>query len=466
MSAKEETIMEEERVRFICKRTVVSTKQVEPGQLYRLSVLDHVMEPNHIRLVYYYRCSKTREPGEITKKLRESLAYTLNCYPIITGRLVKEIDGTDEKNELNRQWKVKSNDSGMRMVEARATGTVEEWLRNVNREEELKLVHWEDIYHDLPYYWSTFYVQVTEFESGGLAIGLSCSHLLADSVCAMMFIRAWADLTLTRNMMAPPLFHSLPPRRFANHRLIANNNQLLSHYIKSCALTATPSNVAKDRMVTVTLLFPDPLVRARNNEPGVSAFEILAGVFWVCVSLAKGKRNEFMDMSLCVDVRKLLRLDQSYFGNCMVYHKVHYSKPVKTKDRLLSLSHAVQEIHKTTKRLDYDTVMDLIEWLSSNNSNPISNGSDLVCANLENMASSRPMMFEEDLILSHVSCYVEGPVAGGGQFIVLPSPSCEGPMSRVVMVSLPSREMVKVLDDDLLLSFAPVLLMDYTKQTY
>ncbi|KAG7541047.1 Transferase [Arabidopsis thaliana x Arabidopsis arenosa] len=452
--------MEEDRVRFICKRTVVSTRSMEPGRLYRFSVLDHVMEPNHIRLVYYYRSSKTREPGEITKKLRESLAYALNCYPIVTGRLVKEIDGTEEKEDVSGRWKVKSNDAGMRMVEARATGSVEEWLRNVNREEELKLVHWEDMYH-LHYYWSTFCVQVTEFESGGLAIGLSCSHLLADPVCAMMFIRAWADLTLSRSMMAPPLFHPLPPRRFANHRLISNN-QLVSHYIKSCSLTASPSNVTEGHMVTVTFLFPDPLVRAGENEPRISTFEILAGLFWVCVSRAKGKRNELMDMSLCLDVRKLLRLDQGYFGNCMVYHKVPYSKPVKTKDTLLI--HAVQEIENITKKLDYDTVMDLIEWLSSSNNGAISNGSDLVCTNLENMSYSRPMMFEEDLVLSHVSCYVEGPVAGGGQVIVLPSPPGKGPMSRVVMVSLPQREMVKVVEDELLLSFSPVVIMENTEQ--
>ncbi|KAG7617761.1 Transferase [Arabidopsis thaliana x Arabidopsis arenosa] len=459
MFAKEKTIMEEDRVRFICKRTVVSTRSIEPGRLYQLSVLDHVMEPNHIRLVYYYRCSKTREPGEITKKLRESLAYTLNCYPIVTGRLVKEVDGMEENKDLSQRWMVKSNDAGVRMVEARATGSVKEWLRSVNREEELKLVHWEDMYH-LQYYWSTFCVQVTEFESGGLAIGLSCSHLLADPVCAMMFIRAWADLTLSRSMMAPPLFHPLPPRRFSNQRLISNN-QLLSHYIKSCSSTAPLSNVTEDHMATVTFLFPDPLVRAGENEPRISTFEILAGLFWVCVSRAKGKRNELMDMSLCLDVRKLLRLDQSYFGNCMVYHKVPYSKPVKTKDKLLF--HAVQEIENITKRLDYDTVMDLIEWLSSNNG-AISNGSDLVCTNLENMSHSRAMMFEEDLALSHVSCYVEGPVAGGGQVIVLPSPPGKEPMSRVVMASLPQREMVKVIADELLLSFSPVVIIENTKQ--
>ncbi|XP_010438318.1 PREDICTED: rosmarinate synthase-like [Camelina sativa] len=462
MFAKEKTIMEEDCVRFICKRTVVSTRSIEPGRLYKFSVLDHVMEPNHIRLVYYYRSSKTREPGEITKKLRESLAYTLNCYPIVTGRLVKETDGKEEKEDVNPRWKVKSNDAGVRMVEARAAGSVEEWLRSVNREEELKLVHWEDMYQ-LHYYWSTFNVQVTEFESGGLAIGLSCSHLLADSVCAMMFIRAWADLTLSRSMMAPPIFHPLPPRRFVNERVISNN-QLLSQYIKSCSLMVSPSNVTEDHMVTVTLLFPDPLVRAGDNEPGISTFEILAGLFWICVSRAKGKRNELMDMSLCLDVRKLLRLDQSYFGNCMVYHKVPYSKPVKTKDKMLLLFHAVEEIQNITKRLDYDTVMDLIEWLGSNNNGAISNGSDLVCTNLENMSHPRPMMFEEDLVLSHVSCYVKGPVAGGGQVIVLPSPSGKGQKSRVVMVSLPEREMVKVVEDELLLSFSPVVIMKNTKQ--
>ncbi|KAJ0251900.1 hypothetical protein HA466_0127920 [Hirschfeldia incana] len=428
--------MEEDRVRLICKRTVVSTKPVEQGRLYRFSVFDHVMEPNHIRLVYYYQSSKTREPGEITKKLRESLAYTLNCYPIVTGRLVKETDGMEEK-----RWKVKSNDAGVRMIEARATGTVEEWRRSVTKEGELKLVHWEDMYH-LPYYWSTFYVQVTEFESGGLAIGLSCTHLLADPVCAMMFIRTWADFTLTRNMMTPPLFHSLPPRRFANHKL--SNNQLVSHYINSCSLAAPPSNITEDSMVTITLLFPDPMVQAGENEQGISEFEILYGLFCVCVSQAKGKRNELTDMSLCLDVRKLLRLDQSYFGNCMVYHKVHYSKPVNTEDRLWLLSYVVQEIHNVTKGLDYDTVMALVEWLGSNNKSLISNGSDLVCTNLENMRNPSPMMFEEDLILSHLSCYVEGPVTGGGQVIVLPSPPSEGPMSRVVMVTLPRREMVKI----------------------
>lgn len=86
----------------------------------------------------------------MTEKLRESLAETLSSFQIVTGRLVKSAEG---------YWMIKCNDAGMRMVEARAKGSVVEYLQNVNRDKELELVHWEDMFHK-PYFWSTFYVKV------------------------------------------------------------------------------------------------------------------------------------------------------------------------------------------------------------------------------------------------------------------------------------------------------------------
>ncbi|TKY58172.1 hypothetical protein E2542_SST15228 [Spatholobus suberectus] len=101
------------------------------------------------------------------------------------------------------------------MVEAKAKGSVEGWLTNLDREKEFQLVYWEDMFHK-PYYWSTFYVQLTEFEEGGLAIGLSCVHLLADSTCATTFMKAWADISLGNKMTTPPLFLPLSPRTPGN----------------------------------------------------------------------------------------------------------------------------------------------------------------------------------------------------------------------------------------------------------
>ncbi|CAI9759672.1 unnamed protein product [Fraxinus pennsylvanica] len=125
-------------VSFICKRTVISTKPVQPGKFCPLSVLDRVMERNYLHIVLYYQSPVERKPGELTKKLREANAEMLSSFPIITGRLLKTPEG---------HWTIKCNDAGMRMVEARAKGSVEEWLQNLDREKELQLVHWEEMFH-------------------------------------------------------------------------------------------------------------------------------------------------------------------------------------------------------------------------------------------------------------------------------------------------------------------------------
>ncbi|XP_010525926.1 PREDICTED: protein ECERIFERUM 26-like [Tarenaya hassleriana] len=451
--------MGDDRVKFICKRTVVSTKPVEPGKSYRFSVFDRVMEPNHIRLVFYYKCPNAKKPGETTKKLRESLAEALTCFPMITGRLVKD--------EGERGWKVRCNDAGVRMIEARASGTVEEWLGNVDTEEELRLVHWEEIYHgSSSYFWSTFYVQITEFEGGGFAIGLSSSHLLADPICATTLLGAWAEATLApTTMAASPLVHQLPSCRPRNEKADPKpyDNHLLKHYINSCSSQPSSFNPTNNDFTTVTLLFTDPMIRAmaRANGMKISPFEATVGLIWTCMSRAKGMRDELMGMSLCLDVRMTLNVNENFFGNCMVYHKLQNTKRSSVTTTGDILSHAIEEIRRTTKEIDYDSVMDLIEWLRiKDHIDPIRNGSDMVCTNLENLMDLGHTRFEEEMTLKHVSCYVEGPAVGGGRVTVLPPLSTgEGPMSRVAMITLPRTLIAKVLSDELLQTFHPIVLM-------
>ncbi|GLT60915.1 hypothetical protein SLA2020_336550 [Shorea laevis] len=72
-------------VTYTCKRTVVSSKPVQPGKHCSLSVLGHKMEKSHVRMVYYYRWGRgegecEEEAGEITKRLRESLSEMLTHF--------------------------------------------------------------------------------------------------------------------------------------------------------------------------------------------------------------------------------------------------------------------------------------------------------------------------------------------------------------------------------------------------
>lgn len=138
------------QVSFICKRTVISTKPVEPRKFSPLSVLDRIMERSHLCIVLYYNLPTRRRPGELTKQLKESISEMLSSFPVVVGRLLRTPEG---------QWSIKCNDAGVRLVEAKVNSTVEEWLHNVDSEKELSLVHWEEMSHK-PYFWSPFYVQV------------------------------------------------------------------------------------------------------------------------------------------------------------------------------------------------------------------------------------------------------------------------------------------------------------------
>ncbi|KAI9073979.1 hypothetical protein K1719_044043 [Acacia pycnantha] len=451
-----------EEVRYICKRTVVSTKAVEAGKYFPLSVLDRQMENNRIRMVYYYPTSppEADKIGEMTKKLRNSLAETLTFFPIITGRLIKD----DDKGH----WKVNCNDAGVRMVEGKAKGSVHRWLKHVNREKELQLLYCEPMFRK-PYFWSTFYVQITEFEEGGIAIGLSFSHLLADTTCATKFMHAWADILSMNKMSAPPLFHPLPSRRLGNknpnHQPYLN---LINHYKSSTSKPIISATEAK--YTTISFGFSNEMVRTcmsmvqSPGGPTPSPFEALAGLFWVCLSMIRGmnKNNGLVDMSICLDVRKALGLDYGFFGNCMVYNKVHArDSENNNNNRLAQAASSIREV--VSKMNGSEGIMDLIEWLEDNddgliNCPTMTNCHDLICADIGEV---NPYLtrFEGEFEPIRVSYYVE-PVLEEGQVLIMPASSKEGPLSRVVMVTLRDQdEAIKLREDELISHLGPATSM-------
>lgn len=303
--------------------------------------------------------------------------------------------------------------------------------------------------------------QITEFEGGGLAIGLSCTHLQADPTCATVFIKAWADTTLAHKMRAPPHFHPLPPRRpgnkIPNHK---PNTSLIDHYK---FLIHNSTAFTQPKHTTVALAFSHHMVKAcmglaqTTSEPGPSPFEALAGLFWVCVSKVKGLRNGLVNMSICTDARKALGLDRGFFGSCMVYNKVD-SEGLKEQE----LSQAAIAVGEVVAKMDVEGVMDLIEWLQHNDSQspPLMNN-DLICSSLE-AVDPYSIKFVEEFEPVRVSYYVE-PVFGIGQVFIFPAPAGEGPFGRVVMVTLPEDEAGKLCEDELILQFSPTILMGVNK---
>ncbi|XP_012855779.1 PREDICTED: rosmarinate synthase-like [Erythranthe guttata] len=372
-----------------------------------------------------YRFPARKTAGELTDKLRESISDMLSYFPMVTGRLLRTSDG---------DWTVKCNDAGLRMVEAKVMkGSVEKWLRNVDRKKELKLVHWEEMFYK-PYFWSTFYVQITEFEGGGLAIGLSCTRLLSDPICATMMIKAWADTTLIGEITSPPLFRLLPvPNRNTNHHSSSLIDRHKS-YLTSSPVPKSDSNTKQ--ITTITLQFNQETVKklciamvndVNGRGPGPTPFQALAGLFWTCISRAKGMKRGLVDMSVCLDMRKALGLDKGFFGN--------------------------------SKRWDWTRAFSETPWCT------ISGCDDdhLICVDLENV-DCYSAVFEENVVPIRVSYYMDGPGVGAGQILVMPAPGGgDGPESRVVAVTLPEDEAEKVLEDSLIRQLGPITLMGLNK---
>lgn len=306
--------------------------------------------------------------------------------------------------------------------------------------------------------------QLTEFEEGGLAIGLSCTHLLADPTCATRFIKAWADISLGKKMIVPPTFHSLPSRSPGNKR--PNNNpymELINHYKSS--IEKSISVLKEERYTTISLGFSDHMVQAcisMAQTTGPSSrtptpFEALSSLFWVTLSKIKRLRNGLIDMSICLDVRKALSLDHGFFGNCMLYNKVHIEGNLGESNKFSQAASAIRDV---MAKMDTEGTMDLIEWFENNgvNSPTMMNSHDLVIASLEGEDPYLAVFHQDWLKPLRVSYYIE-PVLGEGQVLILSAPHEEGPLGRVAMVTLKEEEAIMLCEDELILQLSPTIFM-------
>jgi len=268
-------------------------------------------------------------------------------------------------------------------------------------------------------------------------------------------MKAWADISMVNKMITPPLFHHLPPRRPPNRNPNHHLHMELIHHYKS--LIEKPNSTKETMYTTISMGFSNPMVQAcmsmaQPNGP-IPPFEALAALFWVSLSKVKGLRNRLVDMSICLDMRKVLGLDCTFFGNCMVYNKVN------VEGNNYKFPQVVRAISDVVAKMDTEAIINLTEWLENNdvNSPTMMNNHNLVCTSLEGM-DPYLTVFPDLFKPIHVSYYIE-PVVGEGQVLILPGLPEEGPLSRVAMVTLRKEEAIKLCEDDLISQFSPTILM-------
>ncbi|KAL8541999.1 hypothetical protein ACS0TY_003019 [Phlomoides rotata] len=430
------------RAKVHSKLSVVSGKPTEPGKIHKFSAVDRAMGLHTVHAVFYYGSNPFQE-GPLASdldNLRVTLSQLLDQYPVVTGRLERGPDGA---------WQVKCTDAGVRMLQANVSVTLDEWLTSADASEERDLTVWEEMPHD-PIFWSPFRIQVSNFKCGGLAIGLSCTHMHADITSATMLIRSWTEVHRGLPSTHPPIFH-LPP--LSPSPSISINPSY--SFPTNCN---TPSKLA-----TATMKFPASTLKKRLSQlrtqcPDATPFDVLAALFWSCIASHQQDAKK-RAISICVDSRSLPNspISYAYFGNALRFSTlgVDAGDLVQDGGRLGKLADLV---HRHVAGLKADDFVAVV----GDGPHGMMYGPRLTCIDAEHLVDETGEGLMYGAVFGpggkpvHVSYHV-GNVEGEGLIWVMPS--AEGGLGRTVTVTLPEEQMTSVCKDEGILELEPSMVL-------
>ncbi|KAM0008532.1 putative transferase [Helianthus debilis subsp. tardiflorus] len=451
--------------------TVVSSIPTEPmGHTTPLNPLDHTMGSHTVHIIYYYRTSPFSKQGRYAMDLdnvRIALSDLLSKYPRMTGRLFRDVDG---------KWEVRYNDAGVRMFKATVGTTVDEWLRSADESDERNLTVWEDMPDGNPTSWSPFQIQISEFEGGGLAIGISFPHLLADPTSAVLFHKSWTDAERGDPTGHHPPILTLPP---LHNRPPPTTTENTSTTIKYLQKNSKLSPISSTKMATFSFKFSNTMIKQGLSKitdkcANATPFDYLTALFWLQIIKLKTLMadSDTHSISLCVDARKLLDvpIPMKFFGNALTFSQLSVQNEVLKGDN--GLAEAVRLLHDHVNGIKKDDVVSMIDWLESS-PEAIDGvhpkgvqmyGQELTCVSLEHLMDPKgefeSLVYESKFGNNekpvHVSYHV-GKAEGAGLILVAPSP--EGGLSRTVTVTMPAEEVVKLCEDPVIMGMEPTMIV-------
>ncbi|KAJ9147653.1 hypothetical protein P3X46_029788 [Hevea brasiliensis] len=216
-------------------QTVPPFQVTDPREFRLISVAETIgsgIFTGCLNIVLYYNKAMEKDSGWLVAGwIKESLGRALREQPMLSGRLGR---GENGRGELE----IVSNDSGVRLVEAKISVTLREFLDLKEKEKaEAELVFWKYIDEQNPQFSPLLFVQVTNFQCGGYSIGISCSLLLADLLIMDNFLLKWAniqkDMLSKNDEVKLPLFY-LPNLKTAS---LAANRTFSPASIERCGQT-------------------------------------------------------------------------------------------------------------------------------------------------------------------------------------------------------------------------------------
>ncbi|RWR76049.1 agmatine coumaroyltransferase-2-like protein [Cinnamomum micranthum f. kanehirae] len=296
-----------------------------------LTIFDRAALDLHIPILYAFK-----PPMPTNESMKEGLSKALNHFPHLAGRLTVD-------NHLRHC--ILLNNAGIRLVETRISHTLEEQLP-LDLSKDLSMYYQPINDVDEP-----LQVQLNRFSCGGMVIGLSAHHRVADGHSMGFFLHAWARLV--RGLEVHPLpYHDRaaisvprnPPHYDFDHQTIEFTEELVT----------TPSPIANLAVHFSSKFLTQLKKQVMGASPmhPYSTFECLLAHLWKKITLVRMlDGNQHTQVTVAVNGRARLKpvVPIEYFGNLVLC-----ASPCLTVDDLLKGSYEVvaKAIHNAVAKMD------------------------------------------------------------------------------------------------------------------
>lgn len=295
----------------ILSSTVLFNGESHPGVTESpLTVFDLVAKNGHLAVLYV-----VKPPTATNAELKDGLLKTLHHFPTLVGRLVDEGD-----SQLRPRLVLGGDGGGVLVVESRVELVLEEHLP-LQPSPELTRFHppCEGAKHLLQ-------VQLNRFACGGLVIGVTNHHRVADGKSMSAFFAAWGRSVRGLPIDPLPVYDQIvikprkPPQCEYQHWGV--QFQPPSLLPSSTGLTQTPPQAQK--VANIILHYSSEFIsKLKAQLPrNYTTFNALLGHVWRQITKARGLEEKVITQ-IRVATNGRLRLQpmvpMEYFGNMVLF---------------------------------------------------------------------------------------------------------------------------------------------------
>ncbi|XP_022850978.1 omega-hydroxypalmitate O-feruloyl transferase-like [Olea europaea var. sylvestris] len=349
-------------------REVVAAVLPVPEQLLPMSNLDLLLPPLDVGIFFCYKKSSNHteqnlSPESMVSNIKKALAQTLVSFYPFAGEIVK--------NHLGEPELLCSN-AGVDFVHAHAD--IE--LKELDLHRPDVSVHGKLVPVKIR---GVLSVQVTELKGGGLVIGCTFDHQVADAHSANMFMTAWAEISQSKPTTHHPFFR----RSLLAPRLPPQHDKLIDKmYVMLSSIPPPPKEieVSNDHLLSrIYYMKAEEIERlqfqASYNGTRRSKIESFSAFLWKTIAEGGNDLSKGVRLGIIVDGRKRLEGRekknlslQNYFGNVL---SIPYTEASIRELKSMTLKTAADLVHDCVETAATEEHFSgLIDWVEIHRPRP------------------------------------------------------------------------------------------------